>query len=63
MPLKQTDSWETHLAAAVVGTVAAQLLRHRDVPPRVVYAWELHDDGAPVPPPAFDAEPEPPARG
>lgn len=66
MPLKQTDSWETHLAAAVVGAVAALLLRHRDVPPQVVYAWELHDDDAPLAPeaaPAAGAEPEPPARG
>jgi membrane associated rhomboid family serine protease len=66
MPLKQTDSWETHLAAAVVGAVAALLLRHRDVPPQVVYAWELHDDDAPLAPeaaPAVDAEPGPPARG
>jgi len=40
MPLKRTDSWETHLAAALVGAVLALLLRHRDVPPRVVYSYE-----------------------
>lgn len=66
MPLKQTDSWETHLAAAVIGVVLALLLRHRDVPPKVLYTWELHDDPdapptqEPVPP--IDAEAEPPAR-
>jgi len=66
MPLKQTDSWETHLAAAVIGAVLALLLRHRDVPPKVVYTWELHDepDAPPSqePLPPIDAEPEPPAR-
>ncbi len=66
MPLKQTDSWETHLAAALVGTVLAVLLRHRDVPPKVVYTWELHEepDGPPSeePVPPIDAEAEPPAR-
>ncbi len=66
MPLKQTDSWETHLAAALVGTVLALLLRRRDVPPKVIYTWELHDDpDAPPshePLPPIDVEPEPPAR-
>ena len=66
MPLKQTDSWETHLAAALVGTVLALLLRRRDVPPKVIYTWELHED--PDAPPSSDplppigVEPEPPAR-
>ena len=41
MPLKQGESWETHLAAALVGIVLAVLLRRRDVPPKVVYAWEV----------------------
>jgi len=44
MPLKRTDSWETHLAAAIVGAVLAVLLRHRDVPPKVVYSWETEPE-------------------
>jgi hypothetical protein len=43
------------------------LLRHRDVPPKVVYPWELHDETeappAPDTAPPIDAEQEPPARG
>jgi len=55
MPLKQTDSWETHLAAAIVGAVLAILLRHRDVPPKVVYSWEREPDTEP------GADPDAPA--
>jgi len=40
LPIKQSVSWETHLAAALIGVVAAILLRHRDNPPRVRYSWE-----------------------
>ena len=58
MPLKRYDSWETHLAAALVGAVLAFLLRQRDVPPRVVYSWEIEtDDAGP-----FDDVPAPTER-
>jgi membrane associated rhomboid family serine protease len=57
LPIRVRVSWETHLAAAVVGALLALALRHRDVPPRVRYTWEdettteheaaLPDDAAP----------------
>lgn len=56
LPIRRGDSWETHLAAAVLGIVLALSLRRRDVPPPVVYPWEgagsdaPEDDPAPVPP-------------
>ncbi|MBK8688220.1 MAG: rhomboid family intramembrane serine protease [Betaproteobacteria bacterium] len=40
LPIRQQVSWETHLAATVVGVLLALLLRHRDRPPRVRYSWE-----------------------
>lgn len=40
LPIEPRLSWETHLAAALIGFVSAILLRHRDIPPRVVYSWE-----------------------
>jgi membrane associated rhomboid family serine protease len=40
LPIKQSISWETHLAAALIGVSAAILLRHRDNPPRIRYSWE-----------------------
>ena len=46
LPIKAEVSWETHLAAALIGVVLAVLLRHRDIPPRVRYTWE--DEEAPV---------------
>jgi membrane associated rhomboid family serine protease len=55
LPIRRGDSWETHLAAAVLGVVLALWLRRRDVPPPVVYPWEgagsdaPEDDPAPVP--------------
>ena len=39
-PIQVGMSWETHLAAALIGAVMAVLLRHYDVPPRVRYEWE-----------------------
>jgi hypothetical protein len=44
LPTRAGMSWETHLAAAVIGATWAVALRHRDVPPRRRYAWE---DAAP----------------
>jgi membrane associated rhomboid family serine protease len=40
LPINLRVSWETHLAAALIGIVLALLLRRRDVPPRRRYAWE-----------------------
>jgi membrane associated rhomboid family serine protease len=48
LPIRVGASWETHLAAAVVGVALALALRRRDVPPRIVYPWEGEpDDDAP----------------
>jgi membrane associated rhomboid family serine protease len=40
LPIRTGVSWETHLAAAIIGAVLAAALRHRDVPPRRHYDWE-----------------------
>jgi len=45
-PIKVGVSWETHLAAAIIGVVLAIALRHRDVPPRKRYSWEDEEDEA-----------------
>jgi membrane associated rhomboid family serine protease len=39
-PIVTRMSWETHLAAALIGAVMAVALRHRDNLPRVRYSWE-----------------------
>jgi membrane associated rhomboid family serine protease len=39
-PIDPSVSWETHLAAALIGLVMAIVLRHLDIPPRKRYAWE-----------------------
>lgn len=51
LPIKIGVSWETHLAAAIIGTILAIALRHRDLPPRKRYSWEDEPDapeGAPA---------------
>jgi membrane associated rhomboid family serine protease len=50
LPLKVGVSWETHLAAALIGIVLAFMLRRRDVPPRRRYAWEDEEEPAEEPP-------------
>ena len=40
LPIQRGHSWETHLAAALIGLALAFVLRHRDVPPAVRYEWE-----------------------
>jgi membrane associated rhomboid family serine protease len=60
LPFEQGVSWETHLAAAVIGVAMAVVLRNRDLPPRVQYSWEVEpDDDAPVesPPEVVDRRP------
>ncbi len=37
-------SWETHLAAALIGVALAIALRRLDVPPRKRYVWEGEED-------------------
>jgi membrane associated rhomboid family serine protease len=44
LPIKAGVSWETHLAAALIGLVLAIALRHLDIPPRKRYAWEEEQD-------------------
>ena len=40
LPIRPGISWETHLAAALIGVVLAIALRRLDVPPRKRYSWE-----------------------
>jgi membrane associated rhomboid family serine protease len=43
LPIKPGVSWETHLAAALIGALLAIALRHWDNPPPVRYSWERED--------------------
>jgi membrane associated rhomboid family serine protease len=54
LPINPGVSWETHLAAALIGVVMAIALRHHDNPPPIRYSWE---QGAGED--AFEFEPEP----
>jgi membrane associated rhomboid family serine protease len=40
LPIERGVSWETHLAAALIGVALAVVLRHLDIPPRRRYDWE-----------------------
>ena len=44
LPIERGVSWETHLAAALIGVSLAIALRHLDVPPRKRYDWEDEPD-------------------
>jgi membrane associated rhomboid family serine protease len=44
LPIQPGVSWETHLAAALIGLALAIALRHLDIPPRKRYAWEDEED-------------------
>ena len=44
LPIKPELSWETHLAAGLIGLVLAIALRRLDIPPRKRYAWEDEKD-------------------
>ena len=44
LPIKPGVSWETHLAAALIGLALAIWLRHLDIPPRRRYDWEDEKD-------------------
>lgn len=54
LPTREPVSWETHLAAALIGIALAFALRRLDVTPRKRYAWDDEDDassGEPSPEP------------
>ena len=65
LPIERGVSWETHLAAALIGVALAVILRHLDIPPRRRYAWEDEeeeeaiDDGFGETPPHDQALPPP----
>jgi membrane associated rhomboid family serine protease len=40
LPIENGVSWETHLAAGIIGVLLAVALRKRDIPPRSRYSWE-----------------------
>ena len=40
LPIERGVSWETHLAAALIGAVLAIALRRLDIAPRHRYSWE-----------------------
>jgi len=44
LPIKPESSWETHLAAALIGVVLAIMLRYLDIPPRARYSWKNEAD-------------------
>ena len=44
LPIKPEFSWETHLAAALIGVVFAIMLRRLDIPPSTRYSWENEAD-------------------
>jgi membrane associated rhomboid family serine protease len=44
LPIERGVSWETHLAAALIGVALALALRRRDIPPRVRYSWEEENE-------------------
>jgi membrane associated rhomboid family serine protease len=39
-PIEPGVSWETHLAAALIGVILAVFFRNLDIPPRKRYDWE-----------------------
>jgi membrane associated rhomboid family serine protease len=43
LPIRQGVSWETHLAAALIGVAMGILMRHRDNPPPVRHSWEVEE--------------------
>lgn len=44
LPIEPGVSWETHLAAALIGLLLAIVLRHLDRPPHLRYDWEDAQD-------------------
>jgi membrane associated rhomboid family serine protease len=68
VPIRPRMSWETHLAAAIVGGALAFALRHLDPAPPVRYSWEgepgaePHDDTHVADAEHADDDREPPPR-
>jgi membrane associated rhomboid family serine protease len=57
LPVDPRVSWETHLAAGVIGLLMALVLRRLDVPPRKRYTWEDEAGEQPADPrPDIDAD-------
>ena len=46
LPIEVGVSWETHLAAALIGVALAIALRRLDIPPRRRYSWEEEEVGS-----------------
>jgi len=44
LPIERGVSWETHLAAALIGVAFAITLRRLDIPPRRRYSWEDEEE-------------------
>ena len=44
LPIEPGVSWQTHLAAALIGLALAIALRRLDIPPRKRYTWEGEED-------------------
>lgn len=44
LPLETGVSWETHLAAALIGIAMAFMMRNTDLAPRAQYSWEREPD-------------------
>lgn len=49
LPIQPGVSWQTHLAAALIGLALAIALRRLDIPPRKRYSWE-DEEGEPKDP-------------
>jgi len=47
LPIERGVSWETHLAAALIGLALALVFRRLDIPPRRRYTWEDEKDDEP----------------
>ena len=45
LPIQPGVSWQTHLAAALIGLALAIALRRLDIPPRKRYSWEDEEGG------------------
>ena len=59
LPITNGVSWETHLAAALIGTAMAIVLRHVDIPPRIHYSWEGESDDDEAEPQTGDGDARP----
>ena len=59
LPLEPGVSWETHLAAALIGVAMAFMTRSTDLAPRAQYSWERESDSPDEP----DSTDLPPASG